>query len=546
MGVFNPADGSIHLKVVYYGPARGGKTTNLEQVRRILDPEGESAILSVSTGDDTTLFFDHLPLDLQLLGRHRVRVQGFTVPGQVRFDRTRRLVLQGCDGVVFVADSAPDRIDENVEAMKNLHENLRRNGLDPDVVPIVIQYNKRDLEDGLAIDALDRALGMTGKPCHLATALNGDGVFETFRDVLLAAMSRVHEEFGLARYGLRCSDTQEALEGVLGQRRRTRPVDGEPAGAGRRTLQPTSSEPAEGALLEAAVATSIDLAELVGVVTSERTAATRRLTDVLETTQGVVHDLRKPVSALTSAMWLLRRHASEVDDESVREELAIAEGAIAEMTGLLDDCATRLCQSEAPREEVVDLSSLVGDVLRSRVLVARAAQVDLRVSGSFPSVEGHKATLTSLVTNLVDNGIKYRSRREELGHVEVVGHPQRDGGFALVVRDNGIGLPPGEREAVFQKHQRGSNSAGIEGSGLGLHLARRIAHAHDARIGLRSTSGVGTLVRVRFPACRVAAPARVGPAIAATAAAGDSAEPECSLPHAPGPSARSSVRTGSS
>ncbi|MFG0318670.1 MAG: ATP-binding protein [Planctomycetota bacterium JB042] len=542
MGIYNPADGSVHLKVVYYGPARGGKTTNLEQVRHILDPEGESALLSVSTGEDTTLFFDHLPLELSLLGRHRVRVQGFTVPGQVRFDRTRRLVLQGCDGVVFVADSAPDRIDENVESLKNLVENLRRNGLDPERVPIVLQANKRDLADAVPIEALDRALELTGRPCHLATALTGDGVYETFRDILLGAMEKAHEEFGLARYGLRRSDTLEAMEEVLARRRRFRVAE---TPRPRRILEPAAEDaPAQGALLDAAVRTSVELAELVGAVTAERNAARRAGGRAVETSETLLHDLRKPVTALTSTIWLLRRRATEGKGGLDCEELAVAEGALAELSALLDDGAARLQDDEERGEETVDLDDLVAEALRHRALEAREAGVQLRALGRLGRVRGHRATLSSLVSNLVDNAVKYRSPRRDVGHVRVIGRPQRDGGTALLVVDDGIGIPEADRDAVFRKHHRARNVAAVEGSGLGLHLVRSVAHAHDARIGLRSTPGVGTLVRVRFPACRVAAAEEEG-AVSSAAAAG-SAGPACSPPPAPGPPARSSVRTGSS
>ena len=495
MGVFNPADGSIHLKVVYYGPARGGKTTNLRQVRQQLDPDGESELLSFETGDDTTLFFDHLPLDLRLLGRHVVRVQAYTVPGQVRFDRTRRLVLKGCDGVVFVADSAPDKMEENRESWANLRENLRLNGLDPDKVPTVVQYNKRDLEDAASIDVLDRAIGTPDRVCHLACALDGDGVFEAFRDVLLEVMERAHGEFGLARYGLRTGAAVEALEEVLTNARRRPPAsDRAPT---HRLNVPVEGEPGPDALLEAAVRASVDLAELLGAVTSEKVAAERNARDLLDTTQGVVHDLRKPLVALTNAVWMLRR--SEGKDEA----LAVADGAVSELTERLDECAARLRGVEAPPETVVDLEEIVPAVMRRLAPGARAVGVELRSRGRFPRVHGHAATLTSLVDNLVENAIKYRDPARDVGHVHLVARPQRDEGFALLVIDDGVGVPPEDRARVFEKHRRGSNVAGVEGTGLGLYLTKRIAVAHDARLGLRPARGGGTVVRVRFPACRV-------------------------------------------
>ncbi len=429
----------------------------------------------------------------------------------------------------------------NVESLKNLVENLRRNGLDPERVPIVLQANKRDLADAVPIETLDRALELTGRPCHLATALTGDGVYETFRDILLGAMEKAHEEFGLARYGLRRSDTLEAMEEVLARRRRFRVADTpEP----RRILEPASDDaPAQGALLDAAVRTSVELAELVGAVTAERNAARRTGRRAVETSETLLHDLRKPVTALTSTIWLLRRRATEGSGGLDCEELAVAEGALAELSALLDDGAARLRDDEERGEETVDLDELVAEALRHRALEAREAGVQLRALGRLGRVRGHRATLSSLVSNLVDNAVKYRSPRRDVGNVRVIGRPQRDGGTALLVVDDGIGIPESDRDAVFRKHHRAVNVADVEGSGLGLHLVRSVAHAHDARIGLRSTPGVGTLVRVRFPACRVAA--AEGDPVSSAAAAG-SAGPACSPPPAPGPPAPSSVRTGSS
>ena len=535
MGVFNPTDGSIHLKVVYYGPAHGGKTTNLSQVRDLLDPDGESALLSLETGADTTLFFDHLPLELRLLGRHVVRVQGYTVPGQVRYDRTRRLVLNGCDGVVFVADSSPDRMAENRDSWVNLQENLRQNGLNPASVPIVVQYNKRDLEDAASIGRLDAALEAPDRVCHLACAVNGGGVFESFRDLLLVVMQRAHEEFGLARYGLRGGDAVDALEEVLASARRSgvrsRSARSEGAESSeRRVISPASGQAGSDALLEAAVQSSVELAELLGVVTAEKMAEVRRTTEILETAQCVVHDLRKPLVALTNSLWMLRRPGA-VNDAAV----AIAGGAVSELTDLLDECALRLRSAETPPDEIVDLDELVSGVLRRLAVMARTSRVELRLRGQFPRVFGHEATLASLVTNLIENGIKYRSAVLDVGRVEVTGRPQPDGAFSLLVADDGIGIPKGERRRVFEKHRRASNVSKVEGTGLGLYLARRVAHAHDARVGLRSAPERGTIVRLRFPACRVV-----------TGEEEATGPPKSPRPLAPEPSAPSSARRGSS
>src|SRR5690606_23153024 len=154
----------------------------------------------------------------------------------------------------------------------------------------------------------------------------------------------------------------------------------------------SSQTPAEGALLEAAVTTSIELAELVGVVTAERTALEREVRSVKDALERLLHDLRKPVTALTSTIWLLRQHASEESGGPAREELAVAEGALKELMALLEDGAAKVARGDAPGEEAVDLGTVVAEVLRNRALEAREGRVEMRVRGTFPSVLGHRAT----------------------------------------------------------------------------------------------------------------------------------------------------------
>jgi signal recognition particle receptor subunit beta len=180
-------------KIVYYGPGLCGKTTNLQWIHLKTAPRSRGEMVSLETETDRTLFFDLLPLDVGVIGAMKVRLQLYTVPGQVFYNATRRLVLKGVDGVVFVADSQTAAMDTNLESLKNLHENLAELGLSIEQVPIVFQYNKRDIRNILPVDKLHEALNPGGVPEFEAAAIHGVGVFETLKGISrlgLAAIRR--------------------------------------------------------------------------------------------------------------------------------------------------------------------------------------------------------------------------------------------------------------------------------------------------------------------------------------------------------------------
>ncbi len=183
MAVVKYASREILCKIVYYGPARSGKTTNLQWIHRSLPANHRSDMVSLATENDRTLFFDYLPLDLGPVSGFRVRLQLYTVPGQVYYNATRRLVLRGADGIVFVADSAPDRREENLDGLRNLRENLRENAVALAGLPLVFQYNKQDLMTARAPDEMDEELNTREAPFFPAAAIRGEGVISTLRSV---------------------------------------------------------------------------------------------------------------------------------------------------------------------------------------------------------------------------------------------------------------------------------------------------------------------------------------------------------------------------
>ena len=193
MSLVNFAAREITCKIVYYGPGRSGKTTNLQYVFGRVPEARRGRMVSLATHTDRTLFFDFLPIDLGSISGFATKFQLYTVPGQSYYASTRKLVLQGADGVVFVADSQARQIDENIESFQDLHANLAEHNVDARTMPLVIQYNKQDLPRELIMDVpeLDDVLNFRGVPFHAGDALRGTGVFETLRSISELVLRRL-------------------------------------------------------------------------------------------------------------------------------------------------------------------------------------------------------------------------------------------------------------------------------------------------------------------------------------------------------------------
>jgi mutual gliding-motility protein MglA len=188
MSMINYASREINCKLVYYGPGLGGKTTNLEHVYSKVAPDARGKLISLATEQERTLFFDFLPVDLGTIRGFKTRFHLYTVPGQVYYNASRRLILKGVDGIVFVADSQAERMDANIAAMQNLYENLADYGYDPANIPIVLQWNKRDLPTAITEQELNDNLNPDNLPAFGAVAVTGEGVFETLRAVSKAVI----------------------------------------------------------------------------------------------------------------------------------------------------------------------------------------------------------------------------------------------------------------------------------------------------------------------------------------------------------------------
>jgi hypothetical protein len=210
---FNFSERTIKAKVVYYGPPQSGKTTNLEQLHKMSDPEGANRLISLNTAQDRTLFFDLLPFSLGSVSGYDFKVQLYTVPGQVQYNATRRVVLAGADAVVFVADSHRPMAKENLAAFENMKVNLLANRLVPEKVPLVFQYNKQDLGSLIPREELDHSLNLWGRKAFPAVAARGDGVMETFAAVVQDMLSAIAVKYNLKEKGL----DPEAVPAIVAQ-----------------------------------------------------------------------------------------------------------------------------------------------------------------------------------------------------------------------------------------------------------------------------------------------------------------------------------------
>jgi signal recognition particle receptor subunit beta len=193
MSLINYSSREINCKIVYYGPGLCGKTTNIQYVYNKVDPGTKGKLITLATEMDRTLFFDFLPLELGTVKGFKTRFHLYTVPGQVYYDASRKLILRGVDGIVFVADSQTSRYDANIESLYNLHENLEEYKLKIEDIPFVVQYNKRDMPEIIDLDDLEQELNPEGFPSYEAVAVQGDGVFDTLKAVAKGVLKKLSQ-----------------------------------------------------------------------------------------------------------------------------------------------------------------------------------------------------------------------------------------------------------------------------------------------------------------------------------------------------------------
>jgi hypothetical protein len=279
---FNFSERTIKAKVVYYGPAQSGKTTNLEQIHRLTDPTGQNRLISLNTAQDRTLFFDLLPFSLGAVSGYDFKIQVYTVPGQVQYNATRRVVLAGADAVVFVADSQKSLFKENLAAFENMKVNLLANRLVPEKVPLVFQLNKRDLTEIQSEAEMNKSLNAWGRPSFPAVAARGEGVIDTFVAVVQDMLTAIALKYNLKEKGLDPATIPEVVTEAFAKvlhRPAAVPAGAPAAGSPARLVVAQAANPvaavstpgAEGLvgeeLLHRAIRSNVELAEaLAGLV----------------------------------------------------------------------------------------------------------------------------------------------------------------------------------------------------------------------------------------------------------------------------------------
>ncbi len=195
MAMINPRQKELIAKIVYYGPGLGGKTTNLKYIFDHTSPSSRGELVTLNTQGDRTLFFDVLPLNLGTIKGYRIRFQLYTVPGQVFYSESRKIILRGVDGIVFVADSQRERMDANIESIEDLQDNLRQYNYSFATMPYVLQLNKRDLPTATPVEEMKRLLVLKGEPVIEAIAIRGVGVMETLKEIAKLVLINLKKEF---------------------------------------------------------------------------------------------------------------------------------------------------------------------------------------------------------------------------------------------------------------------------------------------------------------------------------------------------------------
>jgi signal recognition particle receptor subunit beta len=314
MALFNYSAKEITLKVVYYGPGFSGKTTNLQHLHSILPSTTRGKLISLTTEADRTLFFDFLPIDMGKIKDFNIRFQLYTVPGQVRYNATRRLVLKGADAVVFVADSQREMVDQNIESYNNMRENLTVNNIEPDEIPIVFQYNKRDVADVRSVSELNNDMNKDNAPFFEAVAVEGKGVKETFKEItdnLIKHIAKKHKVDIESPDEILPSSSEPARPEPL-QPEPSRPESPlqQSSRSGVKTLweQRPYVSPSRTRREERIVAPpAIDLSELV--------AALGKLTGVMTEIGSILKEMQKKQSKLSNELFELRKIFSEAREK---------------------------------------------------------------------------------------------------------------------------------------------------------------------------------------------------------------------------------------
>ncbi len=579
MGFINLAEKTINAKLVYYGVGLGGKTTSLKVVHGIMCPRDEVKLVSINTEQDSTLLFDFLPIDLGQVEGFKIRVQGFTVPGQQKYVVMRKYVLQGADAVVLVVDSQKALVEDNLQSIEDLKTNLEANGLDWETIPLVIQYNKRDLPDLVPAAELDALFRFREVPTFETIAPDGVGVFEAFRDVVGWMVEEKVRQYGLGKGEIDAADVAEEARARLEQlrtandeeeaaggeglvsvavserakasldtvtldqptvdvgeaNRTTDTPDAEPVGDAApvevvaapklslaRAAEPVTptaltreeiadvsdlcsedsssmSEAATG-LLGQAISSNLELAELYSELAEYKSLLEKKNRELVEVNQLISHDLKKPLTVFKTVISLMQSGRLGALSESQTDAIHNCAESVKYMEDLISDIleSSRLDYDGVEFDFVdVDMTLLVGSIVRRLRYHVEDAGVRLRVE-PLPIIRGDERALEKVFMNLIGNAVSYRDTSEDISWVRVSAD-EVDGDWVFHIRDNGIGIPQASQKTIWQKFQRGANTAGISGTGLGLYIVQQMIRGHGGDIRVESEVGEGTTFHIRVP-----------------------------------------------
>jgi len=323
---FNFSERTIKAKVVYYGPAQSGKTTNLEQIHRLTDPGGANSLISLNTGQDRTLFFDLLPFSLGTVAGYDFKVQLYTVPGQVQYNATRRVVLAGADAVVFVADSRKSLAKDNLTAFENMKVNLLANRLVPEKVPLVLQYNKRDLPELQSEEKLSQVLNPWGRRACPAVATEGKGVLETFVAIVQDMLAAIAVKYNLKEKGLDPATVPQVVDDAFSKLMKKAaqaapPPAAEPSSAGASAAElspPPPSKIVVSQAPEASQGANLQAAPDTGLVSEELLhRAIRSNVELAETLSSVVKETNEGLGTILSHAELLLVYREDARDKKM-------------------------------------------------------------------------------------------------------------------------------------------------------------------------------------------------------------------------------------
>jgi signal transduction histidine kinase/signal recognition particle receptor subunit beta len=550
MGFINFAEKTINAKLVYYGVGMGGKTTSLQAVHSFMVARNEVQLVSIKTEGDATLLFDFLPINLGQVEGFKIRIQGYTVPGQPKYKLMRKYVLSGADGVVLVIDSERSRLEENLQSLASLKENLKANGLDPNTIPLVLQYNKRDLQDILSEEELDRHFKFRDDIAAFpSVARDGQGVFEAFTHAAGMLVEQRVRHYGLGRGSVEPADvakgavaklweTHDRVRGLVhpgtdkqvdltvideaaaqAQTEFVREVEtlaqrdggvfsdadlalelGAAAAAVLdKVVEPATEVSEQAGLLDKTIRSNIELAEKFGDLDQHRVLLERKNRELVQIAQNTVHDLNRPLAAIKLFLSSVAKGLFGPVDGLMRTGVDNSLAAAKHMESLIRDLmdSSRLDFDGIKLNfQECDLTHVVADVLRTLRTEIEDADVRLRVE-PLPTVKGDAWALTRVFMNLIGNAIQYRHPdREPRVHVFV---ERRGDGWRLTVADNGIGVPAADVPRLFRRFERGSNTGGVSGSGLGLHIVREVVAGHGGQVAVESKEGEGTNFVIDLP-----------------------------------------------